>query len=236
MSVMSELFLNFRMLRLLWAVPNKNEPWIDLKRNENEQSNWLDAAEVKVAGMSIGWKLINVLVVFIPKMFLWKITAEAGVTFLMETASIEDIIVNSVALTFVLNIDEMFFELMSDAAKIMLECHVDLKFYDEDQEENLPEAHIMEAHCTGQALRHWRYTDTLALFPVKLVTVCVLTLWFVGGYYMTRCTYKGDGHFFSKDMHAPKSVHFSILSAFLPWFYPSPTVQEPFWTMPKASS
>merc|ERR1719454_2426864 len=100
--------------------------------------------------MSLGWKIINVLVVFIPKMLLWKITAEAGVTFLMETASIEDIIVNSVALTFVLNIDEMFFELMSDAQKVMLECHEELKFYDEEEEENLPEELIMDEHCIHQ--------------------------------------------------------------------------------------
>jgi len=233
MSVMSELFLNFRMLRLLCAVPNENEPWLQLKDDDTEASSWLDAAEVRVAGMSPGWKIINIIFVFIPKMLLWKITAEAGVVFLMETASIEDIIVNSVALTFVLNIDEMFFELMSDAAKVMLECHEELKFYDETQEENLPEELIMEEHCVRQNLRHWRIWDTLELFPVKLVAVFLLTLWFAANYYVERCNYAGNAHWLSKDMYLPKSIHFSILSAYFSSFFPNPHLDEPFWQMPK---
>jgi len=234
MSVMSELFLNFRMLRLLLYVPTKNEPWLELRKEDPDAdtTNWLDAAEVKVAGMSLGWKIINVLVVFIPKMLLWKITAEAGVTFLMETASIEDIIVNSVALTFVLNIDEMFFELMSDAAKVMLECHADLKFYDVAQEENLPEEMIMEEHSRSQTLRNWRYTDTLALFPVKLVAVLLLTIFFVANYYLERCVYTGDGHWISKTMYLPQSSKFSAFSAYFSWSFPNPHVPEPYWTMP----
>lgn len=234
MSVMSELFLNIRMLRLIWAVPNENEAWLELKPEDEEDTNWLDAAEVKVAGMSPAWKVVNIMVVFFPKMLLWKITAEAGVTFLMETASIEDIIVNSVALTFVLNIDEMFFELMSDAAKVMLECHSEMKFYDEDQEENLPEELIMEEHSIRQELSHWTIGDSVSLFPVKLVTVCILTLYFVGNYYIERCNYRGNFLWASKTMYLPDSVNFSVFSAFFSWFFPNPSLKEPFWTMPDA--
>merc|ERR1712129_532017 len=186
-------------------------------------------------GMSLFWKTINIIFVFVPKMLLWKITAEAGVTFLMETASIEDIIVDSVALTFVLNIDEMFFELMSEAAKIMLECHEELKFFDEEKEEDLPEEDIMKEHCQHQHLRYWRFTDSLALFPVKLVVVFLLTLWFVAHYYLQRCNYQGDGHWVSKTMYLPKSIDFSILSAYFSSFFPNPSLDEPFWQIPTAT-
>lgn len=233
MSVMSELYLNFRMIRLICAVPTVNEPWIELNENDDVHT-WLDAAEIKVAGMSAAWKILNILVVFIPKMLLWSITATSGVTFLMETGSIEDIIVNSVALTFVLNIDEMFFELMSDSAKVMLECHAELKFYSEEHEENLPEELIMEQYSTQQAVRHWGLADTLSLFPSKLLAVFILTFIFVLNYYIERCEYGGNFHWHSKTMYLPKSIQFPILSAFAGSIWPTPSLDKPFWTMPRA--
>merc|ERR1719231_1677099 len=40
---------------------------------------------------------------------LWKLTADSGILFLMETPAIQDLIVNSTALAFILNIDELLF-------------------------------------------------------------------------------------------------------------------------------
>merc|ERR1712226_1337334 len=57
----------------------------------------------------MAWKVVNAIVVLLPKFLLWKLTIETGTFFLMETSGIADIIVNSVALSFILGIDEMIF-------------------------------------------------------------------------------------------------------------------------------
>merc|ERR1711908_182186 len=68
MSVMSELFLNIRMLKLFWKVPNQAEPWVELKNDDGEELGWVYSAEIKVAGMSPPWKIVLLAVVFFPKM------------------------------------------------------------------------------------------------------------------------------------------------------------------------
>merc|ERR1719428_450916 len=63
--------------------------------------------------MPLAWKIANVMIVLLPKVLLWKLTVETGVTFLMETAGISDIVVNSVALSFILNFDEMIYNVLT---------------------------------------------------------------------------------------------------------------------------
>jgi hypothetical protein len=232
MSVMSEFSLNVRMLRLLWVIPTTEEPWIAL--SDDLSADWVCSAEIKLAGMSAAWKFVNLLVVFVPKMMLWKLTAEAGICFLMETSTIEDIIVNSVALTFVLRIDEMFFELMHDSIKMCLQCHEEKRFFDEEEEEDISDEDLMAKHSDKQDLRYWSTWDTFSLLPPRLMAVTFFTLLFVGEYYWQRCYYAGGFHFFSRPMYLPKSVEFSFLSAFFrnPWFFQNPSDDEPFWSMP----
>eukprot|EP00929_Paragymnodinium_shiwhaense_P095215 TRINITY_DN5620_c0_g1_i3.p1 TRINITY_DN5620_c0_g1~~TRINITY_DN5620_c0_g1_i3.p1 ORF type:complete len:556 (+),score=142.90 TRINITY_DN5620_c0_g1_i3:201-1868(+) len=231
MSVMSELYLNVRMMKLIWYVPNDNEMWLEDTEDFAHGLTWLDAAGVKVAGMSIMWKIINIVLVLVPKLLLWKMTADAGVTFLMETASIEDLIVNSVALTFVLNIDEMMFELMTEATKVSLEACRDLNLYDEEDEEDLPEEKIMELYGKQQELQHWTFMDTMGLFPFKLVVVASLTAFFVMDYYLGHCNYAGGGNFFSKPMYLPNSVNLGWGTALFPNFFKTPAAEEPYWEM-----
>merc|ERR1719181_1654049 len=65
--------------------------------------------------MPLCWKIINLLVIVLPKAMLWKLTADSGILFLMETPAIQDLIVNSTALTFILSIDELLFATITTA-------------------------------------------------------------------------------------------------------------------------
>eukprot|EP00929_Paragymnodinium_shiwhaense_P095210 TRINITY_DN5620_c0_g1_i1.p1 TRINITY_DN5620_c0_g1~~TRINITY_DN5620_c0_g1_i1.p1 ORF type:complete len:616 (+),score=141.78 TRINITY_DN5620_c0_g1_i1:79-1926(+) len=237
MSVMSELYLNIRMLKLIYYVPTADETWLELVEEDDDLDylqSWLDAATIKVAGMTPFWKIINIIVVFLPKMLLWKITAEAGVTFLMETASIEDLIVNSVALTFVLNIDEMMFELMCEASKMMLTSCNDLSLFDEAIEQEMEEEEIIELYHKGQELKHFSLSDLMGTLPAKLLVAMILTFGFVFEYYLIHCDYQGHGRWFSKPMYQPTDTNIGLINAFFPSLYPWETTNEPFWTMPPA--
>eukprot|EP00913_Durusdinium_trenchii_P002920 g2707.t1 len=71
------------------------------------EEEMLDSIDLKIAGMPLMWKVINAVCILLPKILVWKLTVQTGITFLMETASISDLVVNSIALTFILSIDEM---------------------------------------------------------------------------------------------------------------------------------
>merc|ERR1719254_381248 len=76
----------------------------------------MDFVHFRFAGMPLPWKVVTWVVIIIPKILIWYTTSTNGVTFLMETAGIEDVIVNVTALTFILNLDEMIFDLFSHKA------------------------------------------------------------------------------------------------------------------------
>merc|ERR1712054_129219 len=65
---------------------------------------------VEIKGIPCRWKVFYVVFVLIPKFCILKFTCQVGVNFLMESSSIESVIVNAVALQFMLQIDNMVFE------------------------------------------------------------------------------------------------------------------------------
>ncbi|CAE7946022.1 CYB2 [Symbiodinium sp. KB8] len=116
-SIGQEAHNIMQMARLLYYVPSTDEPWYELGEEEEDEAQesmekWLGQVTVQVAGMSRLWKIVNVILVLVPKFLLWEMTASTGVDFLMETAGIDDLIVNSVALGFLLTLDEMLTEAM----------------------------------------------------------------------------------------------------------------------------
>ncbi|CAJ1388092.1 unnamed protein product [Effrenium voratum] len=70
--------------------------------------------------MPLAWKVINAVLILLPKMLVWKLTVQTGVVFLMETASISDLVVNSIALTFILSIDEMICETLTSQSTLSM--------------------------------------------------------------------------------------------------------------------
>merc|ERR1719456_1045051 len=88
----------------------------------------------KVAGMPQRWKVVNYLAIVIPKLMLWVFTVNAGIRFLMETAGVVDLILNSVAMGFILEIDELIADRLSnDATKHVMATVEDFPLYDVDE-------------------------------------------------------------------------------------------------------
>mmetsp|Transcript_4760 Transcript_4760/g.8428 ORF Transcript_4760/g.8428 Transcript_4760/m.8428 type:complete len:474 (-) Transcript_4760:116-1537(-) len=249
LSIIPEFTNCIRMFELLWFAPSESQPWVNentevterMEREKEEETSdkWLDMVEVRVAGMSRIWKSINFVLVFVPKCWLLLYTLKAGTGFLMETAGVDDIIVNSVALGFLLGLDELITEAMlSVEARTLLELCEDLTIESTGEEkDSMLHSQILEKYHDGQ-----RFTGSGWLSFFKgLFLHKFLTLYLVAGlsayniwvtYYWNHCEYK-DGRWVSKPMFGPKKMALSWLNAFLAPFFPLETFDKPYWTMPE---
>lgn len=243
-TVMSDLWGSINILRVFFDVPNKAELWIDYevpdwadKEHAKAIHGWseLDLVKLKVAGMPLAWKIFDVLIILLPKMLLWKITAEAGILFLMEASGIEDIVVNSVALAFILQIDELLCaELMSETTRTILGKLEDYHLEDFEQEiavEEMTDEELLEKYEEAQNCG-WGLQELWDSFPARLVAVFCLTGFFVYIYYERHCVVSASGGFVSHSMSLPVSTKFTLLNAFFQYFFPVETVEETYWTMP----
>ena len=80
--------------------------------------------------MPLVWKIINIFIVVIPKLVLWFCVVSVGTLLLLETSGIMDVIINSMSLTFILNIDEMIFDrLVTTATKHIVTSLEDYPLY-----------------------------------------------------------------------------------------------------------
>jgi hypothetical protein len=156
-SILPELKLCYQMARLLWFIPSENQPWIALNQEEHDRSqedgnaSWFESVKLKVAGMSRAWKIVNFVLVLLPKSILVFFTAKAGTGFLMETAGVDDIIVNSVALGFLLGLDDLTTSALMSADTVkLLEMCEDLELDDEDQ--SLSEAQLWKSLAVDRDL------------------------------------------------------------------------------------
>lgn len=234
-SVMNDLVHTLDMLRMLYRIPTTDEDWFEADDHVDNDTDVLslDHVKVKIAGMPCLWKMLNVLFVVIPKFMIWKLLSESGIMFLMETSSIEDVIVNAVAMAFLLNIDEMLCAvLMSQESKTLLQKLEGTPLYDSDEWKNWSNDKILEEYE-----HHWKekseLADFLALIPVKLIACFGLTFVFVFEYYARNCIRNGEGGFVSRPMYLPTSSNFGFLTAFFPNFFPLEKQDEAYWSMPE---
>merc|ERR1719329_1878448 len=149
------------------------------------------------------WKVINFVFVVFPKAMLWQFIVRTGMIFLIETASIQNTIVNSTALTFILNIDELLFDVFSTAqTKHMLEI---LEGYcvGEGAEEPSPTkqagtdlAKAREEVVIEQSGLN-RYCGKSSI-PWLLVVCVVVWSYFLYVYYSTHCFVTDDGTYVSR--------------------------------------
>lgn len=263
-SIIPELELCVDLARLLWYVPSRGDPWItllseeeakeretnlprlvtpDLKEVERPQDTEAETADealkqvrVAVAGMPIGWKVFNLVFVCLPKFVLTLQTAQTGMVFLMETAGIDDIIVNSVALGFLLSLDELLTDnLMSKGANELIDmCEGYTMASSEDAGTGLTNDETVRKYAD---FRCWRYCKTLFYDLVgwqliKFLSAAVLTTYYVLDYYTEHCDWK-DGRFVSKTIYLPKTTAFTYLNALLPHYFPVEKEAEPWWIMPE---
>mmetsp|Transcript_17693 Transcript_17693/g.41021 ORF Transcript_17693/g.41021 Transcript_17693/m.41021 type:complete len:497 (+) Transcript_17693:56-1546(+) len=257
LSVLEELLSCLNMAHMLWAIPTKNRTWVSFKeaggaacesidpegfraggmeskaskvQDADWHEQWLDTVRIKVAGMSIFWKVVTALVVWLPKALMWKITVQSGITMLMETSSIENLIVNSVALTYVLNIDEMVCSsLMSDACHTILERCEQFELFDVDAKMKELESDDLTLESYGG--RH-RFSILWKVIPFKFIVVLLLTWLFIWDYFSMHCERDVDGRFVSKSMYRPRSLAYGLMNLVFPNFATVPSEDTPFWEMP----
>jgi hypothetical protein len=244
MAVMNDLFSTIQCVYLNYYVPTSNESWLVYKEPHwappeyaKAVHDWseLDLVRIRIAGIPMKWKIINYAFVAFPKFALWLATANAGTNFLMETSTIENLIINSIALTFILSIDELICENFTSPVTLYLLDRLDpFPLYDDSEDEHLTDAdHVAKVMEEQQWRWHfWELIwDVLALIPVRLVMTVFLTVWFVGLYYVKHCQLDDDNAWVSDSMFLPKLPEYSLLTFWFPSLFPLETESKPFWTM-----
>jgi hypothetical protein len=240
MAVTKDAFQIYDVGRLLWFVPSQAESWIWYENYpatlEPELSEVrilsLDQVKLRIAGMPRSWKMFNIVFILMPKILFWLMTADLGIAFLMNTSDITDSIVNSMALAFILSIDELIFEASTAGrTKYMMENTEPFHIVNRKIE---AEADEMSLKAEDEA--HQRSVLCPDLFPQRLLLVIVLTLIFLTVYYTTRCERSADGSWISKPLYMPKSLNFSPLSAYFPFIFELDYQDEATWQMSHRSS
>mmetsp|Transcript_107783 Transcript_107783/g.310392 ORF Transcript_107783/g.310392 Transcript_107783/m.310392 type:complete len:459 (-) Transcript_107783:158-1534(-) len=226
MSVMSDLRNTGEMLALIYYSPSTVQPWMQYMA-----PTWAPKAQVKAktgksdidfckfrwAGMPIKWKAINVIFIIIPKLLIWRSTAQNGVTFLMETSRIESAVVNVTALAFILSLDEMLFQLYAHGAMHhILDNMEPYRFTDTSQ---------VERHNAAQSLLvlqediDRRFLD-LRFVPWRPLVTLGMTALFIFLYYHQYCRPNPMGGLVSKSLGYPASPVYPLLSFFFPLLSP----------------
>lgn len=233
MSVLSDLRSTLDMVYIIIWVPSEAEPWLEYRvpdwETKEHVKKVLDASELdfvrfKLAGMPMIWKIINTVLVIIPKLWLWRMTARGGVTFLMETAGIENVIVNVTALTFILNLDEMIFELFSH--KVV--HHILEKMEPFQIGDGAPAEQTCE-EAFKALTRDRRRMCNMSLFPYRVLLAIVLTVIFLWEYYSVHCVTSPIGGTVSKPVSLPTSEVYPIIS-FLFSSVHAGEEPNPYWT------
>lgn len=231
-SVVEELLILVRLIKLLWLVPTKSESWILYMGSMDDSSAAkFEHISLRVSGIPLVWKVIYIVLILLPRAVMWKFVAECGMTFLMESAGITEVIVNCVALGFVLGLGTMIAsEFTARATKDLMES---LKNFH-------PEGHADEkSDSVGKVSGYTHSTEVRfglfwKLLPLRFISTLVITGILVLDYYRRRCTQSDGGTWISKSVFLPKSLRYSIWTAVLPRLFPLAEEDHPYWTMPDA--
>jgi len=239
MATLPDLENNIELLRMLYVLPTKAEEWIVYNAPEWERKASVKKRHCKtelnfvifqIAGIPLHWKLFNLLAVLLPKCFIWWVMARHGIHYLMETAGIIDVIVNSLALTFVLSIDEMLFQhLSSQTTQHMMTSLQSFPLFEIASAE-MESDEVALSNYTEEELACGAWTKAVKAFiPWQLVKVLALQLLFLGMYYGRNCDRTEDGSWVSKPIANPSHSGFSIWASL---FGDVVVESEPTWTMP----
>lgn len=232
MATLEEFYKILKMFRLLYSLPTRADSWVKLCESGEHAGDGAEVHSFKVtiAGIPMFWKVVYLLFVSLPQVALWKMTMQTGFTYIMDTAEISDLIVNAVALGFILTIDELVVDVFfSEELKELMR---NIETYPLESEDNTESDDDILAHFHGQrGLKAWRIRDVVTLVPGRFV---VASLWFViftVEYYWRHCQWSKDaGIWVSRTMYLPASSRFSMLSFALPNFFPLEYVGTPFWS------
>ncbi|CAE8622554.1 unnamed protein product [Polarella glacialis] len=211
------------------------------KRKGSSKKEDISDSGVKfaVAGMPCHWKILNFMFVLLPKVYIWILTVDAGILFLMETAGIEDMVINAVALAFILELDEVIYEAMfSDAAKNIMDdlegWHASQDVAD-DHDDNDSDMWFWTKHQANRSYTIFSPRLWGLIFPYRLVSMIGVLTFFQFKYYLEHCIHLPDGSWISDDLRVPVSYQMSIRSFLggpIPKIFSIVTSPEVAWSMP----
>jgi hypothetical protein len=240
MSVVDDLKESVSLVMLLYTAPTRDDMWIEYKVPEWADKDYikkvrdfceLDLVTFRVAGMPIEWKIFNFMFVAAPKMFIWITLCTTGFHFLMETSTIVDVIVNSVALKFILDLDGLILShLATHATRYIVHNLESMELFDKHEHEHESEFETTERfygeekHLSGWSLYN-------LLFPKRLGMICFLTCAFVIHYYLASCILLKDGSWVSRPMHV-LGAHSTPGFAELIFGIAPAESEELYWSMP----
>ncbi|CAE7570700.1 rnf111 [Symbiodinium natans] len=241
LSVVHDLNVTFQVVRTLWFVPTSAESWItyySLPRGASKEDiknskgwNELDMVQFSIAGIPAHWKLFNVVFILLPKFGLWLGVAKSGVHYLMETDDIVDLIVNCMALAFVLNMDELIFSRFATSlTKHIMGKLTKTPLFDIQPIENESDEQALERFDFEELGHHVSYF--WLSMPRRFAFVVLLQALLMWDYYYHNCTQHADGSWISKDVFLPKDLTYRPLALMFGWVPTSSTT--PIWTMPQA--
>eukprot|EP00931_Biecheleriopsis_adriatica_P066157 TRINITY_DN40562_c0_g1_i1.p1 TRINITY_DN40562_c0_g1~~TRINITY_DN40562_c0_g1_i1.p1 ORF type:complete len:409 (+),score=38.27 TRINITY_DN40562_c0_g1_i1:45-1271(+) len=226
-NAMHELRNLRETIKLVHAVPTAAESWCKLKSEDRFQNGSypthapLDYLDVKVAGMPMIWKIHCVVFLVLPKICVWLLVLQAGTDFIMETPGIDDMIINAVAIDFILAIDEQLFETFVSGG---------VKEYVERCQDYEPE----DDQCfSGAGSRCADAMTMSSLLPLDFIICLGTTIILIWYYLVTHCQWDSDTEqWVSIDMHLPTSPKFTlenIPNMLFPGLH-AREVDEPYWT------
>lgn len=240
LAVVDDLSGSWHLMKTLWYVPTAAESWIEYDLPDwaskddvkmIQEAGELDFVIFKVAGIPLHWKIINCLGVLLPKLALWLALVKSGVHYLMETAGIVDVIVNAMALTFVLEVDEMMFNRFSSSlTKHIMMNIVDKPLFSTDDEEEETEQDALKRFNEEELGSNRWWKVIIYVTPVRFIMVCLLQAFFMYEYYWKNCDKQQDGSLVSKAMSVPASLEYSPFK--LMFGFEGERTDEHFWVMP----
>jgi len=240
LSVVDDLSGTYKLAKTLWNIPTGHETWINYdcpywaekdQISEVKGVDELGFVQFNVAAMPWYWKLFNVVGVLVPKVLLWAALVRSGVHYLMETAGIVNCVVNAMALTFVLEMDEMVFNrFASSMTKHIMSCVQDLPNFSTEEEEGMTDEQALERfYNTEVGSARWS-GKFLLILPIRFLSVLAIQVLFMWDYYRSNCVQHEDGSWVSQTMYLPAVLDYSPLR--LMFGIEGQPEQEPFWTMP----
>lgn len=238
LAVAEDLKESIGLARTLWRLPSRSDPWISYswptwaskeEVKKIKEINELDCVKFHVAGIPTAWKVFYYFFVVLPKFGLWLAVAKSGVHYLMETAGIVDMIVNAMALTFVLEVDEMVFHRFTTSlTKHIMNNIQDLPNFDTNMEDSETDQQALERFKAEEfGTKGWG--KLLMCIPWRLIFVLVLQALFVCDYYHENCQHLEDGSWVSKELRLPKVLAYRPIELM---FGLLSTDGDPVWKMP----
>lgn len=239
MAVVDDLNSTFSLFTLLTKVPSQAESWVryecptwGTKDEVKSLHGWgeLDLCKFQVAGMPRHWKVINFIIIVVPKCILWAALVLSGVVYLMETAGIINLIVNAMALAFILEVDEMVFNRLTSIATQHIMSNVeDMPLFSTEIEETETAAEALE-RLKNEEMGRAFYRKMPMAMSVRLIVIVVLQFVFMGIYYLKYCDQTEDGSWVSKPILEPETFSPPAWRLMFQWLQTKDTI---FWKMPQ---